>query len=351
MKKSLCLTLVIILSLFLFSTQSSAHKNQSTIQIDNMSITQLPWDKDGCGIHYVLEFTVANSIVKNIYVGDTLYTVNTESEILKDRSCKITVDDGRVFTPGYTDYYAGWSEKVLATARGVHTGGTFKQNIPEGITAGHKISVEVYQRATTTGELLKPQILLADVENPGDGYARYLVYGFVVGANKIGESAKYMDEPFPATIKEDVIVIAEKTTSTILVDGNAVSFNAYNINGNNYFKLRDVAYVLSETNKQFDVAWENNCIKLLPMKKYTIIGGEMTSSNEQFKNAKVSNDVTIVHEKGYGLNAELFKDVYNIDDNNYFKLRDIGQYFDFNVTWDGVNNCILIDSTTSYIDK
>ena len=39
---------------------------------------------------------------------------------------------------------------------------------------------------------------------------------------------------------------------------------------------------------------------------------------------------------------------YNIDGNNYFKLRDIGMAFDFGVTWDGENNTIIIDTTRSY---
>ena len=34
-----------------------------------------------------------------------------------------------------------------------------------------------------------------------------------------------------------------------------------------------------------------------------------------------------------GSNVSL--DAYNINDNNYFKLRDIGEAFDFGVDWDG----------------
>ena len=33
-------------------------------------------------------------------------------------------------------------------------------------------------------------------------------------------------------------VTATTTTSSVLVDGKSVTFDAYNINGNNYFKLR-----------------------------------------------------------------------------------------------------------------
>jgi hypothetical protein len=39
---------------------------------------------------------------------------------------------------------------------------------------------------------------------------------------------------------------------------------------------------------------------------------------------------------------------YNIGDNNYFKLRDIGAALDFGVTWDGENNTIVIDTSKGY---
>jgi len=39
---------------------------------------------------------------------------------------------------------------------------------------------------------------------------------------------------------------------------------------------------------------------------------------------------------------------YNIDGNNYFKLRDIGEAFNFGVDWDGARNTIVIDTDKGY---
>ena len=50
--------------------------------------------------------------------------------------------------------------------------------------------------------------------------------------------------------------VAIPTTSKILVNGKSVTFDAYNINGSNYFKLRDLAYVLNGTQKQFEVTYD-----------------------------------------------------------------------------------------------
>ncbi len=39
---------------------------------------------------------------------------------------------------------------------------------------------------------------------------------------------------------------------------------------------------------------------------------------------------------------------YTINGNNYFKLRDLGQAFNFGVTWDQENNAVVIDTTQGY---
>jgi len=73
-------------------------------------------------------------------------------------------------------------------------------------------------------------------------------------------------------------LVAKPTASTVLVNGENVAFDAYNIEGNNYFKLRDLAFILNGTEKQFEVGWDaaNNAITLTSGKAYTTVGGEMT---------------------------------------------------------------------------
>ena len=39
---------------------------------------------------------------------------------------------------------------------------------------------------------------------------------------------------------------------------------------------------------------------------------------------------------------------YTIGGNNYFKLRDIGQAFDFGIGWDNATKTITIDTGTGY---
>ncbi len=46
--------------------------------------------------------------------------------------------------------------------------------------------------------------------------------------------------------------------------------------------------------------------------------------------------------------TEVILKAYNIGGNNYFKLRDLGQAFDFDVSWNGEENCITVETAKSY---
>ena len=137
---------------------------------------------------------------------------------------------------------------------------------------------------------------------------------------------------------------ANATASSVLVDGQPVSFDAYNIDGNNYFKLRDLAHALSGSAKQFEVTWgaANNAIGLITGKAYTPVGGEMAMKGTGAKLGIPTTSAIYLDGNAVSFTA------YTIDGNNYFKLRDIGEAFDFEVDWDGSRNAILLDTNMSY---
>jgi len=138
--------------------------------------------------------------------------------------------------------------------------------------------------------------------------------------------------------------VAVPIPSTVLINGSPVEFDAYNINDNNYFKLRDIAFVLSDTEKQFEVLWDGvkNAIFLTNGAPYTAIGGEMSSKGASTKQAKTPNSKVYLDDEEIALAA------YNIENNNYFKLRDIGEVFNFKVEWDSAQNTIIIDTREAY---
>lgn len=137
---------------------------------------------------------------------------------------------------------------------------------------------------------------------------------------------------------------AVSTSSKVLVNGSAVEFDAYNIKNSNYFKLRDVAKVVSGTDKQFEVTWDGSkdAINLISGKAYTVAGGELSKGDGTAKNAALST--SLIYKDG----VVVLLTAYTIDGSNYFKLRDLGQAFNFNVSWDAASNAITIDTTSNY---
>jgi len=142
-------------------------------------------------------------------------------------------------------------------------------------------------------------------------------------------------------------VPAAPTASTVLVNGKNVAFDAYQIDGSNYFKLRDLAYTLNGTEKQFSVGWDEaaNAISLVRNEPYVAVGGEMTGKGGGEATAAPTDSKILLN----GFNAQFT--AYNIGGNNYFKLRDIGAAINFGVDWDEENNTIAIDTSKDYVQE
>ena len=63
------------------------------------------------------------------------------------------------------------------------------------------------------------------------------------------------------------------STHNVRVNGELVSPQAYNIDGYNYFKLRDVAYLLNGTTSSFNVTWDSaqDAVNLISGESYTSV--------------------------------------------------------------------------------
>lgn len=138
-------------------------------------------------------------------------------------------------------------------------------------------------------------------------------------------------------------VSAMPTSATVLVNGKNVAFQAYNIEGSNYFKLRDIAKALSGTEKQFEVGVDGTKIILTSGEAYTPVGGEMSlSSGKEDASAMLSAWSVYLDTDEIALTA------YNIGGYNYFKLRDVANALNFGVIFDKSANTITIDSSAEY---
>ncbi len=140
-------------------------------------------------------------------------------------------------------------------------------------------------------------------------------------------------------------VTATPTKASVLVNGKTEAFDAYSIGGNNYFKLRDIAMALSGSTKQFGIGWDGKTITLSSGSAYTSVGGELSVYGN-------TSDVSAVKTaSSVYLDGKLLSlTAYNINGNNYFKLRDLGSSINFGIGWDSATSTISIDTTKDYTE-
>ncbi|MGI6731580.1 MAG: hypothetical protein ACOX5F_06785 [Anaerovoracaceae bacterium] len=151
-------------------------------------------------------------------------------------------------------------------------------------------------------------------------------------------------KPEPTKTITPRTVTAAPTPSTVLVDGGEVAFESYNIDGYNYFKLRDIAVALHTSDKKFEVGWDasKKAINLIAGQSYTVAGGELELGDGKAK--KATTNMSDIYKDG----KLIYLESYTIGGYNYFKLRDLGEAFDFNVAWDAENKTVVIDSLNAY---
>ena len=142
--------------------------------------------------------------------------------------------------------------------------------------------------------------------------------------------------PAPAALTPKTAV---PTSSACLVNGSPVAFGAYNIDGNNYFKLRDLAYALKDTSCMFSLDYDagTNTISITNWQPYIPAGGELAATDGVAKTANPTTSKVLLDGKEIHLTA------YNIGGNNYFKLRDICDALTISVNYDAATNTIMID--------
>ena len=147
-----------------------------------------------------------------------------------------------------------------------------------------------------------------------------------------------------ATLPQSTSVKIQPSTHVVTVDGERVDPQGYNINGYNFYKLRDIAYRLNGTDSQFNVTWDgaNNRIVLTDDAAYQEVGGEMTSSvSAAIKNVSESDSIIVLDGKTLSLTG------YRINGNNYYKIRDVGSALGFSVDFDPETEIVLIGSANA----
>lgn len=259
-------------------------------------------------------------------------------------------------TPGVINVTASINSKVILNDRPVIFD-AFKLNFNKDkndYDLGDKVFVKGKAELFETG---LPEINLEDIDQNSIGLIYYDVGNYI----EFKEPGLYLVEYTEEAVASEYIylevvdnninkksesknILAQKSNSNFLLNNKNVSLDAYKINDNNYFKLRDLAKILDTTNKHFDVSWNPNtsAIELLSNHSYTSVGGELEKKDNKGRQAVLNK--SIIYKDG----EKISLDAYTIDGNNYFKLRDIGVLFDFEVAWDQNLKTILVNTNNPY---
>ncbi len=166
-------------------------------------------------------------------------------------------------------------------------------------------------------------------------------------AGALGHDPEYVGAPLANTEQSQNAVIAASSAAhpavmTVLLNGMQVRPVGYNINGNNYYKLRDIAQLLSGSTAQFGINWnrETRTIQLVPGTSYTPVGGELGAIPTKKSTAKTSTEQVEINNQPANLAA------YNVDGNNYFKLVDLGTILGFSVTYEAKTRTVVMTTPT-----
>jgi len=158
-------------------------------------------------------------------------------------------------------------------------------------------------------------------------------------------------------------VKANMYIARILLNYFSMNFHAYNIDGYNYFKLRDIALVFSgwvPSDTPFEVSWDaaNGAVTLIPGQVYTPIGGECDGFNVEkndWDRSPITHEDLVTPRDAYHVFLPIYVngtlntvEAYNIDGYNYIKLRDLAKLINFYVEWREEEQSIFFDDNRPY---
>lgn len=154
------------------------------------------------------------------------------------------------------------------------------------------------------------------------------------------EDAKKVEEKAEEKVKEVKTIDVKATNQKVKLDGKDVVISGYNIDGYNYFKLRDLAAVLKDSQAKFGVDYKDGVVTLTKAADYKVVESDQKPVKAESK-GMLTNDKVLVGDKTLTATA------YKIDDLNYYKLRDLGKELGFGVGYDEATKSVLLTSVVN----
>lgn len=126
----------------------------------------------------------------------------------------------------------------------------------------------------------------------------------------------------------------------IMLNNTPVTVPAYNIDGFNYFMLRDISAALKDTNAKFEVGFDS-AKKIITVTSGKSGDAEISKTLAAPKDACESKQILMINGKQ---NSDI--KAYLVNSNNYFKLADLAKALGFKADWDANTKTIILITNT-----
>jgi len=160
----------------------------------------------------------------------------------------------------------------------------------------------------------------------------------------INEPDPPISEPEPPIAQLPQEGLANPSAANLILDGLAMPLSAYLIGDSHYFKLRDIAYLLNSTTRQFEVTWDSasNAIRLTTGMRYTPDGSELSLAVAGQRPFRTTPSILYLDGVSHSFSAFL------IDGNNFFRLRELSDLIGFEVQWIGETRTVIINTFPAF---
>ena len=147
--------------------------------------------------------------------------------------------------------------------------------------------------------------------------------------------------PFAGAASAVAAVPTRDKGQAVYVNDARVYPTGYNIADNNYFKLRDIGTLVG-----FGVEWNGET------QTVEISTARTTPSTAGISDTAASGAVAKISDQRITVDGvQVNMTAYQIDGNNYVKLRDIGKQVDFGVGYDNATASVRIDTDAPYTES
>jgi len=139
---------------------------------------------------------------------------------------------------------------------------------------------------------------------------------------------------------------ASPSQANLVLDGVVMPLSAYIIDGLHYFKLRDIAFLLNHTDRQFEVIWDPDVseISLVSGQAYTPVGGELVLAVSGSRPFVATPSTVLFNGASHSFSSFL------IDGNNFFMLRELAPVIGFEVGWIEGSRTVIISTRSDTSD-